>query len=93
MEPNADFEVFGCFRVFLVPFRVIFSTIRVALDSLWAWGGLIRSFMVIYGHIPFFYAKENYLFTQRLFLKNQLCVGYPPLGEDFVEKWVADEKK
>jgi hypothetical protein len=49
--------------------------------------------MVIYGHIPFFYAKENYLFTQRLFLKNQLCVGYPPLGEDFVEKWVADEKK
>jgi hypothetical protein len=54
--------------------------------------------MVIYGHIPVFYAKENYLFTQkmeveRLFLKNQLCVGYPPLGEDFVEKWVVDEKK
>ena len=31
--------------------------------------------------------------VEHLLLKIYLCVGYPPLGEVFVEKWAAVKKK
>jgi hypothetical protein len=53
--------------------------------------------MIISGHIQVPFAKKKYSFTQKaevehFFRKIHLCVGYPPSGEDFVKKWVVDEK-
>jgi hypothetical protein len=30
--------------------------------------------------------------VKRLLLKIHICMGYPPLGEIFVEMWVVDKK-
>jgi hypothetical protein len=53
--------------------------------------------MIIYGHVPVCFATKIYLFTQKMeversLMKIHLCEGYTPLGEDFVENWVVDEK-
>jgi hypothetical protein len=49
------------------------------------------------GYTPAYFGKRFYLQTQKtevghLLLKIHFCVGYPPLGEDFLEKWVGDKK-
>ena len=54
--------------------------------------------MIVSGHIAVRFAKKDYLDTQKtefehLHLKIHFCVGYPPLGEVFVEKWVVVKKK
>ena len=97
MAPNADFEVFGCFRLFLTLFWVIFWPMSAALDPLWACGWWISSLRIITGYTPAYFGKKNYFQTQKtefghLLLKIHFWVGYPPLGDDFVEKWVVDKK-
>ena len=91
------FMFFGCFSLFLTLFWVIFSPISAALDPLWACGWWIGSLRIITGYTPAYFGKKNYFQTQKtefghLLLKIHFWVGYPPLGDDFVEKWIVDKK-